>query len=89
MLHQVICEHLMRNGHIDISESLIKVNISGKFFSKLVKKFNFNFNTNIKEANLNETMFDMKKKPFVKINYILSKIRDKDVQPALEYNQVF
>jgi hypothetical protein len=88
MLHQVICEHLMRNGHIDISESLIKVNSLGKFFSEPVKKI-LNFDTNTKEANLNETMFDMKKKPFVKINYILSKIRDKDVQPALEYNQVF
>jgi hypothetical protein len=61
MLHQVISEHLMRNGHIDISESLIK------------------------EANLNESMFDLKKKPFIKINYILGKIKEKDVQPALEW----
>ena len=37
-----------------------------------------------KEADLNEQTNELRKKPFIKMNYILQKIREKDVQPALE-----
>lgn len=38
----------------------------------------------IKESGLSERISDDDKKPFIKMNYILSKLREKDVQPALE-----
>lgn len=61
LLHQVICEHLYRNGHIDVSDCLIK------------------------EAELNEQEAEFKKKPFIKMNYILKKLKEKEVAPALEW----
>lgn len=41
----------------------------------------------IQEASLNESESESKKKPFIKINHIIQKIREKDVQPALEWCQ--
>lgn len=41
----------------------------------------------IKEAELNEQESELKKKPFIKINYIIQKLKEKDVAPALEWCQ--
>lgn len=41
----------------------------------------------IKEANLNEADCEIKKKPFIKINYIIQELKEKNVQPALEWCQ--
>lgn len=61
LLNIVICEHLLRNGHIDIADSLIK------------------------EASLTDQISDDKKIPFIEMNYILSQLREKSLQPALEW----
>jgi len=42
----------------------------------------------INEAGLNEQESEVKKKPFIKINYIIEKLKEKDVQPALEWCRV-
>lgn len=63
LLLQVVCEHLYRTGHIDVSDSLIQ------------------------EAGLNESESENIKKPFIVINYIIQKLKEKDVQPALEWCQ--
>lgn len=60
LLNQVICEHLLRNGHIDVCDSLIK------------------------ESGLDDQIDENKKKLFVKMNFILSKLKEKELQPALE-----
>ncbi len=38
----------------------------------------------IREAGLSEQESEAKKKPFIKINFIIQKLREKDVEPALE-----
>ena len=38
----------------------------------------------LKEADLNEQEAEIKKKPFIKMNYILKKLKEKEVAPALE-----
>jgi len=38
----------------------------------------------IKEAGLNEQECESKKKPFIKINHIIQKLREKELEPALE-----
>lgn len=60
-LHQLICEHLYRNGKIEVADCLIK------------------------EANLDETESDAKKTPFIQLDFILTKLKEKDVTPALEW----
>lgn len=60
LLNQVVCEHLLRGGHIDVSDALIS------------------------EAELSDSCTENKKKPFIKMNYILNKLKERDVQPALE-----
>lgn len=39
----------------------------------------------IQEAGLGEQEIEAKKKPFIKINYIIQKLKEKDVNPALEW----
>ena len=46
-----------------------------------------NVQTTFKEAGLNEQESEVKKKPFIKINYIIEKLKEKDVQPALEWDK--
>ena len=60
LLNQVVCEHLLRNGHIDVSDALIN------------------------EDEINDSSTENKKKPFIKMNYIFNKLKERDVQPALE-----
>ncbi len=37
-----------------------------------------------KEAELNEQEADIKKKPFIKMNFILNKLKEREIEPALE-----
>lgn len=59
LLNEVICEHFLRRGSIDIVDSLVE---EGHMFSN-----------------------EEKRQPFIEMNYILERLRFKDVQPALEY----
>lgn len=61
LLNQVICESLLRNGHIDVADSLVK------------------------ESDINDPTAESKKKPFIQMNFIMSKLKEKDVEPALEW----
>lgn len=61
LLDEVIYEHLLRHGRIDVADELVK------------------------EASLSEAECDSKKRPFVEMSYILKQIREKDVQPALDW----
>jgi hypothetical protein len=65
LLNQVVCESLLRNGHIDVADALVK------------------------ESDINDPTAESKKKPFIQMNFIMSKLKEKDVEPALEYKPCF
>ena len=59
LLNEVICEHFLRRGSIEIVDSLIEESLL--------------------------TSNDEKREPFIEMNFILEKLRFKDVQPALDW----
>lgn len=59
LLNQVICEHFLRRGRIDVADCLIR------------------------EANLN--LKDLKKDSFIEMDYVLECLRQKNIDPALEW----
>ena len=63
LLNQVIHEHLLRNGHIEIADSLAN------------------------EVEMKSQIDEERKAQFVSMNHILTKLKEKDVQPALDWCQ--